>query len=99
MCFPGTFYLLVYEPVAFILSVMQCDGTDLEKLKLIADRTNVTDQHLREFMEAYREEFNEELLPGEASIMLTQLVQLYLHISRTLPLNSPPNAPRGAYRA
>ncbi|OGG78489.1 hypothetical protein A3A36_01630 [Candidatus Kaiserbacteria bacterium RIFCSPLOWO2_01_FULL_52_12b] len=42
-------------------------------------------QRVREFQEAYREEFGEEITIGEASVMLTQLVQLYLLLSRPLP--------------
>jgi hypothetical protein len=46
-------------------------------------------QRIREFQDAYRQEFNAELTEGEASVMLTQLVQLYLHLSRPLPGTSP----------
>jgi len=42
-------------------------------------------QHVREFQEAYKEEFNEELTEGEASVMLTQLVQFYRLVMRPLP--------------
>jgi hypothetical protein len=61
---------------------MQRDDKNLEKFKEVAGCTNVSEQHVREFIEAYREEFDEDLSPSEASVMITQLVQLYLHISR-----------------
>jgi hypothetical protein len=64
---------------------MQSDDTASERFKDVACAT-LNEQHLREFIEAFREEFNEQLSRGEASVMLTQLVQFYLHISR-----SPPN--------
>jgi len=44
-------------------------------------------QHVREFQEAYPEEFNEELKEGEAKVMLVQLVQFYRLIMRPLPLS------------
>lgn len=73
---------------------MQSGHTHFEKLEDIADGAPASEQHLREFMEAYREDFGEDLSPGEASVMLTQLVQLYLHISRPSPPTSSPSAPR-----
>jgi hypothetical protein len=42
-------------------------------------------QHIHEFQDAYKEEFNEELTEGEARVMLTQLVQFYRLIMRPLP--------------
>ena len=42
-------------------------------------------QRIREFQEAYKQEFDEELTAGETSVMLTQLVQFYLNVSRPLP--------------
>jgi hypothetical protein len=42
-------------------------------------------EHLGDFQEAYREEFNEELTEGEARVMLSQLVQFYRLIMRPLP--------------
>ena len=48
-------------------------------------------QRVREFQEAYKQEFGEELTTGEASAMLTQLVQFHLHISRPLPQDIPAN--------
>ena len=42
-------------------------------------------RHVREFQEAYKEEFNEELTEGEARVMLAQLVQFYRLIMRPLP--------------
>lgn len=42
-------------------------------------------QRVREFQEAYKEGFNEEITTGEASVMLTQLVQLYELICRPVP--------------
>ncbi len=46
-------------------------------------------QRVLEFQEAYKQEFNEELAEGEAGVMLTQLVQFYLHISRPQPTDTP----------
>jgi hypothetical protein len=53
-------------------------------------------QRVREFQEAYREEFGEELTTGEASIRLHRLVELYQLISRPLPPEPPgtSNAPK-----
>lgn len=45
-------------------------------------------QRVREFQEAYKQEFDEKLTAGEAGVMLTQLVQFYLHISRPLPTDT-----------
>jgi hypothetical protein len=42
-------------------------------------------QPIREFQEAYREEFGEELTEAEARVMLGQLVQFYLLLMRPLP--------------
>jgi len=44
---------------------------------------------VREFQEAYKEEFGEELTASEASIRLHQLVALYQLISRPLPPETP----------
>lgn len=68
----------------FILDDMDADDKHVEKSKRVAGCTNVSEQHLREFMEAYRIEFNEDLSSGDASVMLTQLVQFYLQISRPI---------------
>ncbi len=46
-------------------------------------------RRVQEFQEAYEQEFGEELTTGEAGVMLTQLVQLYLHISRPSPRDTP----------
>ncbi|MBU6388537.1 hypothetical protein KGQ72_01505, partial [Patescibacteria group bacterium] len=46
-------------------------------------------QRVREFQEAYKKEFGEELTASEASTRLHQLVQLYQFISRPL-LPEPP---------
>ncbi len=46
-------------------------------------------QRVQEFQEAYKQEFGEELTVGEASVLLKQLVQFYLHISRPLPTDTP----------
>ncbi len=43
------------------------------------------DKEAQRVREAYKQEFGEDLTEKEASVMLTQLVQLYLHISRQLP--------------
>ncbi|MBU6388543.1 hypothetical protein KGQ72_01535 [Patescibacteria group bacterium] len=53
-------------------------------------------QRVREFQEAYKEEFGEELTAGEASIRLHQLVELYQLISRPLPPEptGPTDAPK-----
>lgn len=77
---------------------MQLDGKNGEKSQEVAGRSNVSEQHLREFIEAYRIEFDEELSPAEASVLLTQLAQFYLHISRPLlpeefGKNMPPSLP------
>ena len=45
----------------------------------------VSEVHLRGFMDAYREEFHEDLPIKEAEAMLSQLVQLYLLIMRPPP--------------
>ncbi len=79
------FRLLLYESVVTILSVMPCDDSDSEKSKESGSGAKVSERNLREFMEAYREEFDEELSPGEASVMLTQLVQLYRLLMQPLP--------------
>jgi hypothetical protein len=42
-------------------------------------------QHVREFQEAWKEEFSEELTEGEAQVELSRLVQFYLLVSRPLP--------------
>lgn len=42
-------------------------------------------EHSRNFQKAYKEEFDEELTEGDASVMLTQLVQFYRLIMRPLP--------------
>ena len=44
-----------------------------------------SEEELQEFIDAYREEFNEKLSKKDAEAMLSQLVQLYLHIMRPLP--------------
>jgi len=45
----------------------------------------IDEQRLREFIEAYREEFNEDLPDKKARILLTQLVEFYIQIARPLP--------------
>jgi hypothetical protein len=68
-----------------MLVVMQRDDQEFEKVKKAAGNAEISEPILREFVEAYREDFNEELALGEARVMLTQLVLFYLHISRPLP--------------
>lgn len=55
----------------------------------MTQQTQMKDERVREFIAAYKEEFGEELPPGEASILLGQLVQLYLKISQRLPDETP----------
>lgn len=43
---------------------------------------------LREFMNAYEEEFKETLSPKEAKAMLAQLAQMYMLVMRPQPLDS-----------
>lgn len=49
----------------------------------------VSDKRVAEFIEAYREEFGEEISSGEASILLLQLTELYFTIARPLPNDAP----------
>jgi len=46
-------------------------------------------RRVRDFQEAYKEEFGEELTTTEANIRLHQLVELYQLISRPLPPELP----------
>ena len=46
-------------------------------------------QRVREFQEAYKEDFGEELTEGEATAIFMRLAQLYLHLSRPLPSDTP----------
>ena len=50
-----------------------------------ASETAISERRLREFIAAYQNEFNEELSPKEAQVLLSQLIQLYLHVERPLP--------------
>jgi len=59
---------------------------DIDMLSAMDDKEA---QRVREFQEAYSEEFGEELTTGEASIRLHQLVELYRLISRPLPPEAP----------
>ena len=53
-----------------------------------AASASISDGRLREFVEAYREEYNEEISLNEAREMLSRLVELYLHVARPLPINT-----------
>lgn len=67
---------------------MRISHEELEEYKNKVGIT-VSDKRVAEFIEAYREEFGEEISPGEASILLLQLTELYFTIARPLPNRAP----------
>ena len=59
-----------------------------EKPLQAADGMPASDQRIRQFIDAWKEEFGEELSEAEAGLRLAELVEFYCLVARPLPMAS-----------